>query len=109
MQGFPDGSVVKNLPANLGAARDVGSIPGLEKFPGGENGNSLQYSCWGNPMDRGGWQATAHGAAKSQTWLSDQAQHSNIMVYSPRKEKPSEDNGKSVEKLSLSAPNKWGF
>ena len=54
MQGCPDGSVVKNPPANPGAARDVGSIPGLKKFPGGENGNPLQDSCWGNPMDRGG-------------------------------------------------------
>ena len=48
--GFPDGSVVKNLPANSG---DVGSIPGLGRSPGGGNGNTLQYSCLVNSMDRG--------------------------------------------------------
>ena len=60
--GFPDGSVVKNLPANTG---DEGSTPGLEQSPGEGNGNSLQYSCLGNPMDRGAWQATVHGVAES--------------------------------------------
>ena len=49
LQGFPDGSVVKNLPAKAG---DMGSIPGSRRFPGGENGNPLQYSCLGNPMER---------------------------------------------------------
>ena len=48
--GFPGGSVVKNLPAN---AKDVGSIPGLERSPGGGNGNPLQYSCLENSTDRG--------------------------------------------------------
>ena len=48
--GFPGGSVVKNAPANAG---DTGSIPGLGRSPGKGNGNSLQYSCLGNPMDRG--------------------------------------------------------
>ena len=48
-----DGSVVKNLPASLGDAGDAGSFPGSRSFPTGEgNGNSLQYSCLGNPMDR---------------------------------------------------------
>ena len=61
---FPGDSVVKNLPAN---ARDVGSMPGLEISPGGENGNPLQYSCLGNPMDRGAWLAIVHGIVKSQT------------------------------------------
>ena len=41
----------KNLPANAGDVRDTGSIPGSERFPGGENGNPLQYSCLENPMD----------------------------------------------------------
>ena len=50
--------VVKNLPANTGDVRDVGSIPGLGRSPGGGNGNPLQYSCLGNPMDRGAWQVT---------------------------------------------------
>ena len=50
--GFPDGSVVKNLPAN---EEDMGSIPGSGRSPGEENGNSLQYSCLENPMDGGAW------------------------------------------------------
>ena len=58
---FPGDSVIKNLPANTG---DVGSIPGLGRSPGEENGNPLQYSYLGNPMDRGVWQATVHGVAK---------------------------------------------
>ena len=44
--------VVKNLPTNAGDIRDMGSIPGSERFPGGEHGNPLQYSCLKNPMDR---------------------------------------------------------
>ena len=59
--GFPGGSVVKNPPANAG---DVGSIPGLGRSPGDGNGNPLQYSCLGNPVDRGEWQATVHGVTK---------------------------------------------
>ena len=42
---------------SAGNARVPSSVPGLERFPGGENGNPLQYSCLGNPMDRGTWQA----------------------------------------------------
>ena len=58
--GFPGGSVVKNAPAN---AKGVGLIPGSGRSPGEGNGNPLQDSCLGNPMDR--------GVAKSQTGLSD--------------------------------------
>ena len=61
--------MVKNPPANPATARDTGSIPGLGKSPGEENGNPLQYSCLGNPMDRGAWRATVHGVAKNQTRL----------------------------------------
>ena len=46
--GLSDGSVVKNLPVNAGNA---GSVPGLRRFPGEGNGNALQYSCLGNPVD----------------------------------------------------------
>ena len=53
--GFPGSSVVKNPPANAG---DLGLIPGSERSAGEGNGNPLQYSCLGNPMDRGVWQAT---------------------------------------------------
>ena len=55
---FPCGSTVKNPPANTGV---VGLIPGLGRSPGEGNGNPLQYSCLGNPMDRGAWWATVHG------------------------------------------------
>ena len=64
--GFPDGSEIKNLPANAG---DSGVIPGLERFPGKGNGNPVQYSCLENPMDRGAWWATVHVVAKSQIQL----------------------------------------
>ena len=59
--------MVKNRSANGGDARDMGSIPGSGRSPGEGNGNTLQYSCLGNPMDRGAWRATVHGAAKTQT------------------------------------------
>ena len=52
-------------------ARDMGSIPESERFPGEGNGNPLQYSCLGNPMDRGAQWAIVHGVAKSRTRLSD--------------------------------------
>ena len=51
--GFSSGSLVKNLPANTGDARDMGSHPGLEVSPGGGNGNPLQYSSLGNTIDKG--------------------------------------------------------
>ena len=56
-RGFPGDSVVKNLPANAG---DEGSIPVSIKSPGEGNGNPLQYSCLGNPMDREAWQPAVH-------------------------------------------------
>ena len=60
---------IKNLPANAGDIRDMGSIYGLGRSPGEGNGNPLQYSCLGNPMDRGTWQATVRGVTKS-LWKS---------------------------------------
>ena len=62
--GFPGGSVVKNLPAK---AEDPDSVPGFGRSPGEGNGNPLQYSCLGNPMDIGAWRATVHRVAKSWT------------------------------------------
>ena len=56
--------MLKNPLADAGI---MGSILGSGRFPGGGNGNLLQYSCLGNPMDRGAWQAIVHGVAKSQT------------------------------------------
>ena len=63
--GFPGGTVLKNLPASAGDARDVDSIPGTGSSPGEGNGNPLQYSCLKNLMDRGAWQATARGLKES--------------------------------------------
>ena len=56
--------MVKNLSADEG---DVGSIPESGRSPGERNGNPFQYSCLGNPMDRGAWQATGHGVTESDT------------------------------------------
>ena len=58
--------VVKNPTVNTGDL-DAGSIPRLGRSTGGGNGNLLRYSCLGNPMDRGTWQATVHGVTKSWT------------------------------------------
>ena len=58
---LPGGSVVKNPPTNAG---DTSSIPRSGRSPGEENGNPLQHSCLGNPVDRGAWWATVHGAAE---------------------------------------------
>ena len=63
--------MVKNLPANAGDSRDMGSIPGSGGSPGVRTGYQLQYSCLENSMDGGVWQATVHGAAKNWTRLSD--------------------------------------
>ena len=63
---FPGGSEVKESACNVG---DLGSIPGLGRSPGEGNGNSLQYSCLGNLMDRGARGATIHGVARSWTGL----------------------------------------
>ena len=65
---FPGGSDGKASAYNAG---DWGSIPGLGRSPGEGNGNPLQDYCLENPMDRGAWQATVHGVAKSWTRLSD--------------------------------------
>ena len=61
--GFPDGSVAKNPPANAGDGFD----PWSGRSSGEGNVNLVQYSCLGNPMDRGAWWATVHGVTKSQT------------------------------------------
>ena len=59
--------VVKNLPANAGDGRDMGSIPGSGRSSGGGHGNPLQYSYLKNPVDRGPWQAIVYWVAKSRT------------------------------------------
>ena len=56
--------MVKNLPANAGDVRDMGSIPGLGRSPGGEHGNPLQDSCLKNLVERGTWWMTVQGGSK---------------------------------------------
>ena len=63
LKDFPSGSASKESACNAG---DAGSIPGLGRSPGEGNGNPLQYCCLGNPMDRGAWQVTILGVAKSR-------------------------------------------
>ena len=77
--GSLDGSVVKNPPAKAG---DSGSIPVLARSPGVGNGNPLQYSCLGNPMEREAWQATVYWVAKEL----DTTQHSTAITKGTGKE-----------------------
>ena len=67
--GFQVSKLLKNTPAHEGDTRDVGSIPRLGRFPGGGHGNSAQYSCLENPMDRGAWWTIVPRVAQSQTQL----------------------------------------
>ena len=75
--------MVKNLSAGAGDIRDVGSIPGSGKSPGGGHGHPLQYSCLENSMDIGAWWATVHRVAKSRTRLKRLGTHRGI--YSSQK------------------------
>ena len=84
--GFPGGSSGKEPTCNAEDIRDMGSIPGLGRSPGGENGNPLQYSCLENPMDRGAWRAIVHGVTKSQTQLK-QLKHANQEYITQQREK----------------------
>ena len=68
MMDFLGGSDGKESACNAGY---LGSVPGLRTSPGEGNGNPLQYPCLENPMDRGAWQATVYGIAKSQTQMSN--------------------------------------
>jgi len=80
LKGFPGGSVIKNLPANAGESRDMGSIPGSGRSPGGGNGNPLQHSCLEISMDRRAWWAIGHGVSKESdmTWRLN---HKTIMRW----------------------------
>ena len=68
-RGFPDGASSKEPPANAGNIKDTGSNPGSGRSHGGGHGSPLQYSCLEHPMDRGAWQATVLGVAKSQALM----------------------------------------
>ena len=63
--GLPGGSVVKNWSVSVRDMGDIGLIPGLGRSPGEGHSNLLQYSCLGNPMNKGAWQATVHGVTRS--------------------------------------------
>ena len=78
LTGFPSDSDCKESACNAG---DLGSIPVLGRSPGGGHDNPLQYSCLGNPMDRGAWQATVPRVAKSQTRLSDYALSPSTVLW----------------------------
>ena len=69
--GFLGDSVLKNPPANAG---DMSSIPGFGRSPGGGNGNPLQYSCLGQPVDREAWRAAVHGVTKVRHNLATEQQ-----------------------------------
>ena len=64
-KSIPCDAGVKNLPANTGDTGDMGSMPGSGRSPEGGNDNPLQYSCLGNPLDRGAWRATVPGVSES--------------------------------------------
>ena len=87
--GFPGSSDSKESACNVG---ELGSIPGLGRFPGGRHGNPSRYSFLENPRDRGAWWATVHGVTKTEIQLSDQAQHRGL----------SSDDNFAVQK-----PNDW--
>ena len=70
--------VVKNSLANAGDRGDPGSISGSGRSPGEGHGNPLQCSCLESPMDRGDWQATIHGVAKSEIGLKQYSTQSTI-------------------------------
>ena len=74
--GFSGGSVEKNPPTNAGDTGDVGSILGSGRSPRGGNDNPLQYSCLGNPMDRGTWWATVYGVTES-----DMTEHTHMYSH----------------------------
>ena len=71
----------KNLFANAGDGRDSSSIPGSGRSPGGGNGNSLQDFCLENPMDRGAWRATVHGAAKELDKTEYTQTHTHVVFH----------------------------
>ena len=81
--GFPGDTVVKNPHANAGDAGDTGSIPGSGRSSREGNDNPFQYSCLGNLMDRGAWQATDHEVTKNQTQLSTHV-HTHTHTHTPR-------------------------
>ena len=102
--------MVKTLPANAGDVRDVGSIPGSGRSPGGGHGNPLQDSCLENALDRGVRQAAVPGVTKSQTRLkrlSTQAADS-YLASGGTQHSLGEDNGTPLQYSCLENPMNGG-
>ena len=76
--------LVKNLPANAGDTRHVGSVPWSGRSPGRGHGNPLQYPSLENPMDRGAWWSMVHRVAKSQTWQKQLSTHTHTYIFRVR-------------------------
>ena len=93
-KGVSNDLVVKKSVCNVGDTGDLSSIPGSGRSLGGGNGDPLQYSCLGNPIDREAWWATFHGVTKSQTRLGTLA-HMSFLSWSQK-------DGSLLASLSLS-------
>ena len=80
--GFPGGSEVKASACNAG---DLGSIPGLRRSPGEENGNPFHYCCLENSMDKGAWWARVHGVTKEldKTWWLNNSHNNHVYMSIP--------------------------
>ena len=100
--------VVKNPLASAGDIRNVGSIPGLGRCPGGGHGNPLQYSYLENPMARGALQATVHRIAKSQTQLKRLSPHARIRSLYSNKIFSEAHYLERIKKLGCSGWSNWG-
>ena len=96
--------VVKNLPANAGGVRDTGSIPGSGRLSGGGHGNSLQYPCLENPLDRGARRATVHGVTGTDTTEANTHTHHTVP---PECHSQVQGLGQRVETLNTGRV-KWG-
>ena len=85
--GFPCGMMVKNPPGSVGDTRVAGSIPGFGRSPGEGNGNPFQYPCLENPMNRGTWWATVHGAAVGHNLATNTKTAATATAYKLGKQK----------------------
>ena len=88
--------VVKDPPAEAGDARDTGSIPGSGRSPGEGDGNPLQYSCLGSPMDRGAWWTTVHGVAKESDTIECTSTHTHMLGANTRDPTPKKATGEKT-------------
>ena len=101
--------MAKNPPAKAGDVRDTGSILGLGRSPGEENGYPLQYSYLENPMDRGAWWATVHRVAKNRTQLKWLSTHSQVIPWFSNTSAPLQVNqvGSIVSNIDASISGRW--